>query len=209
MPLLNQFKKFLIEKGYKPGDKIATEMELSKYFNASRNKIREASITLCQLGILEKKPRRGTILKSIDPESVGKDLQFRFSLADVNPADFQEARTVVEKAILPLAVKRITPVLLAKLADTVEEMENNIDNPEKADGADRKFHLILLEACGNQTLQAFGQVIQSLFRKENRLKYWSSEKLQVAVEEHRRLIQAIKASDLDLAIEIMTAHCKY
>lgn len=209
MTLLDKFKKFLIDKGYKTGDKIATEAELAEYFGVSRNKIREATITLSQLGILDKKARRGTILKSLDPESISNDLKFRFSLADFNPADFQEARSVIEKAILPLAIKRITPALLRELEDTVSEMEVNLTVPKKADAADQKFHLILLAACGNQTLQAFGQVIQALFSNENRQKYWTEEKISAAYDEHWQLVRAIKDSDIEEAVTIMSRHFKY
>ncbi len=209
MELLEQFKTFLIKKEYKPGDKIATEMELAAHFQVSRSKIREAANTLSQLGILEKKARRGTILKSLNPKSVGNDLKFRFAMADFNPADFQETRCVVEKAILPLTVKRITPVLLNELEKAAAEMKNNLSEPKKADAADQKFHLILLEACGNQTLQAFGQVIQALFSNENRQKYWSAEKMSSASEEHCQLVQAIKDSDTEEAVEIMAKHFKY
>ena len=207
--LLEQFKKFLIDKGYKPGDKIATEMELSGYFKVSRAKVRETAHTLSQLGILEKKARRGTILKSLDPESVSDDLKFRFSLGNFNPADFQEARSVIEKAIVPLAVKRMTPSLLKNLEDAATIMLDNCSKPELADEADRSFHLILLEACGNQTLQAFGQVIQSLFTKENRRKYWSKDNVKTAANEHIQLIQAIKDSDVAGALNIISKHFKY
>jgi DNA-binding FadR family transcriptional regulator len=209
MTLLDKFKKFLIDKGYKTGDKIATEAELAKHFGVSRNKIREATITLSQLGILDKKARRGTILKSLDPESISNDLKFRFSLADFNPADFQEARSVIEKAILPLAIKRITPALLNELENSIVEMEDNLDVPEKADIADRKFHMTLLAACGNQTLQAFGRVIESLFNKEKRQKYWTKENFLVAVKDHNNLIKAIKSSDIEQALDIMSKHFKY
>ena len=208
MNLLDEFKKFLIDKGYKCGDKIATEVELAKHFNVSRNKIREAAVTLTQLGILDKKARRGTILKSLNPESISNDLKFRFKLADFNPADFHEARSIIEKAILPLAVKRITPALLRELEDSVVEMKANLQLPEKADAADRKFHMLLLAACGNQTLQAFGEVIQALFSKEYRQKYWSEECFRIAAAEHSELIQAIKDFDEQQALNVMSRHFK-
>lgn len=209
MKLLEELKKYLLEKGYKPGDKIPTEYELANHFKVSRGKIREAANTLSQLGILEKKARRGTILKSLDPESVSDDLKFRFSLVEFNSYDFQEAREVIENAILPLALKRMTPALLNELEQTAEAILKNVQEPEKADRADQRFHLILLEACGNKTLQTFGQVIQILFSEENRRHYRSEELILAAANDHVQLVQAIKDSDNEKAIEIMANHLKY
>ncbi len=209
MHLLTEVKKFMLERGYKPGDKIATEQELSTHFGVSRNKIREATTTLCQLGILEKKARRGTIVKDLDHETISSDLQFRFSMIDVNPADFQEARIVMEKAILPLAIKRITPILLDELEKAVNIMETNQDKPETFDNADREFHLILVKACGNQTLQAFGQLIQALFQKQYRKKYWTEERFRQAAIDHNELLDAIKSGDESTAFQLISNHFKY
>ncbi len=209
MELLAAFKKFLLEKGYKPGEKIATEHELAAYFNVSRGKIREAANTLAQLGILEKKARRGTVLRSLDPQSVCDDLRFRFSLVDFNPADFREAREVIETAVFPLAFKRITPALLSELEQAARETLENVAEPAKADRADQKFHLTLLKACGNQTLQTFGQVIQILFSEEYRQYCWDREKITQAAHEHCQIVQAIQDSNYQQAAGIMAKHLKH
>ena len=112
MTLLDALKNYLRENGYRSGEKIPTEMELAAHFNVSRSRIREATTTLCLQGILDKKARRGTVIRSMDPESAGSDLLFRFSLDNVDPADYLEARKVIERAVMPLTVRRITPVML-------------------------------------------------------------------------------------------------
>ena len=88
MTLLDALKNYLRENGYRSGEKIPTEMELAAHFNVSRSRIREATTTLCLQGILDKKARRGTVIRSMDPESAGSDLLFRFSLDNVDPADY-------------------------------------------------------------------------------------------------------------------------
>jgi len=206
MQLLTQLKTMLLQENYKPGDKIPTESELATRFGVSRGKIREAATTLCQLGILDKKARRGTVVKSLDTDSVGDDLYFRFSLADINPADFVEARKVIEKAVIPLIVRRITPAQLQLLADQLTVMEHPGLPPEEIDRADREFHLILLKSCGNHTLQTFGQVIQALFAEEHRRRYWSPERFARAAADHRQLIAALKNSDEAAAIAIIANH---
>ena len=100
MTLLEELKSYLLELGCRPGEKIPTEMELAAHFKVSRGKVREATTALCLQGVLDKKARRGTVIKSLDPDSAGSDLLFRFSLSDIDPADFKEARRVIERAIM-------------------------------------------------------------------------------------------------------------
>ena len=129
MTLLDALKNYLRENGYRSGEKIPTEMELAAHFNVSRSRIREATTTLCLQGILDKKARRGTVIRSMDPESAGSDLLFRFSLDNVDPADYLEARKVIERAVMPLTVRRITPVMLRQLENLTEKMEDPGTSP--------------------------------------------------------------------------------
>ena len=208
MTLLDALKNYLRENGYRSGEKIPTEMELAAHFNVSRSRIREATTTLCLQGILDKKARRGTVIRSMDPESAGSDLLFRFSLDNVDPADYLEARKVIERAVMPLTVRRITPVMLRQLENLTEKMEDPGTSPEEADLADRDFHLLLLKACGNRTLQVFGRVLQALFREEFRRQYRLPGLVRAAAAEHRKLVTALKNSDEAEAVELIANHIR-
>lgn len=52
----------LIDKQYKPGDKIPAEMELAAFMDVSRTTIREAVKILCSRNILEIKRGSGTFV---------------------------------------------------------------------------------------------------------------------------------------------------
>ena len=183
MTLLDALKNYLRENGYRSGEKIPTEMELAAHFNVSRSRIREATATLCLQGI-------------------------RFSLDNVDPADYLEARKVIERAVMPLTVRRITPVMLRQLENLTEKMEDPGTSPEEADLADRDFHLLLLKACGNRTLQVFGRVLQALFREEFRRQYRLPGLVRAAAAEHRKLVTALKNSDEAEAVELIANHIR-
>ena len=208
MNLLNELKRYLREGNFRPGEKIPTELELAAHFGVSRGRIREATTTLCQLGILDKKARRGTVIRAVDPEAAGSDLLFRLSLDESDPADFLEARKVIERAVMPLTVRRITPTQLRKLELLTDTMESPGVSAETADLADRDFHLLLLEASGNRTLRIFGQVLQALFREQFRRQYRRPELIVAAAAEHRKLIAALKNSDEAAATEWILHHIK-
>jgi DNA-binding FadR family transcriptional regulator len=206
--LVRQLKLYLLKKEYRPGDRIETEHELAEKFNVSRSKIREAVTAMSHQGLLHRKPRAGTKIKRLNPASVGEELAFRFRMAGLQDADADEARHIIELAILPLAVRRMTPSILQKLEEIVQRMESVIDNPKEADMADCEFHIELLRACGNMTLQTFAGVIEGLFRETIRKKYWTKELLQKALKDHKAILQAIKKDNADEAVEILRNHWK-
>jgi DNA-binding FadR family transcriptional regulator len=206
MDLQEQIKSYLLENGFAPGDKIPPETVLAEIFHTSRNKIREVTTTLCHQGILEKKARRGTILLEPDPDRVRGEFLFQFNLTRQNHFDCVEARKVLEKAVIPLTVRRIVPQQLQKLNEIMQAMETPGITPECLDELDCQFHLLLLESCGNKTLQTFGQVIQGLFQHDFRVIYRTEAMMQKAISAHRKLYEAIKHSDTALAVECLEHH---
>jgi len=207
--LLDRVKRFLVDEGYRPGDRVEPELRLAKRFKTPRAKIREVLTSLCQQGLLERSPRSGTVIRELDSHQIGENLQFRFRMAGLDEADAAEARRIIEPAILPLAVRRITPTQLRRLRELVEEMEQNLDDPKRADAADREFHLHLLQCCGNRTLMLFGGVIQGLFGDAYRKRFRHRELLKAAAAEHRRLLGAISKDDTDTALELMKKHLSH
>ena len=204
--LRSELRQYLLDEGLRPGDRIEPEIRLAERFAVSRGKMREVLTTLCHEGVLERAPRRGTVVRDLNPQRLGEDLRFRFELAGFDPADATEARAIIEAAILPLVLRRITPTQLRDLGQLVDHMAENANRPRVADSADKGFHLSLFRACGNQTLATFSGVVESLFSDELRAKYQTPECVRVAVGCHRALLDAIRRDDLAGAVAAQKAH---
>ncbi len=199
-------KDYIIRRGLKPGDALETENELAEILGVSRHHIRGESLELVQAGVLKKTPRRGTVIGEIGFEPLAEAFQFQLQLSGCDFRENWEARQLLELAILPLALKRITPARLTALERCVVEMERNLDRPETADRADFEFHRILLESCGNRTLEAFSVILGALFRDEYRVGARRPEPLAQAAAEHRGILEAVIAGDISLALERMRQH---
>jgi GntR family transcriptional regulator, transcriptional repressor for pyruvate dehydrogenase complex len=205
--LLEDLKKLLVDERLKPGDRVATEVALAKRFQVSRARIREATTTLSQLGILESRPRRGTVIKSFDPVLTGEHIGFHFAVGGLPLADSREARIVIERAIMPLVVRRITPSGIGELKEATHRMETATTDKEVFD-ADRDFHVCLLKACGNQTLQAFSQVIMGIFDQQAQYLDLEPDTRERSIAEHRELIRKLEAEDADGALQVLTRHLR-
>jgi GntR family transcriptional regulator, transcriptional repressor for pyruvate dehydrogenase complex len=205
--LLDDLKKLLIEEGLRPGDRVYTETALARRFNVSRARIREATTTLCQLGVLESRPRRGTVVKSFDALATGEHLGFHFAVGGLPLADSREARLVIERSVLPLVIRRITPSQIEELRQTIRRMET-AKSARDVFEADRDFHVCLLGACGNRTLQAFAQVIMGIFDQHAECSSLEPHTRERSITEHRELVERIEAEDLEGALETLTRHLK-
>lgn len=208
--LFERIKAYLIESDLKPGDTIESEVDLAKRFGVSRHQIRNVLGSMVQAGIIERTPRRGTVIRNFDTGSLSSHIRFQFEVAQFDIAEFKEARILVERAILPLAVRRITASQLGKIEWAIDQMRKFRDEPEKADAFDKEFHLLLFQACGNDVLRAFSGVLTSLFQSADyRRKYWTSERIAQIAAEHAQILEAIRRGDSDGAVAAMDRHLGY
>lgn len=206
--LFESIKDYLLDDANRKADgRIETETELAARFNTSRYKVRQALSTLVQMGMLERAPRRGSVLKNVGQSSINNQLLMQFDLSGFDITEFTEARILIECAIIPLATRRIFPAMLSKLENELRLIEENADNPLVADRHDRDFHLLLLQASGNRVLQVFSDVLITYFEKTreslpaNDRQYF----LDTATKQ-REILLHIKKGDAQMASELMRAH---
>ncbi len=208
--LSGRIRNHIIEHGYTPGTRIETEEELAELFNVSRYKIRSVLGTLVQQGVLTKSPRRGTYVNEFDPVAASRDLWFQYQLGSYNLNEFIEARIVVEQAIVPLVVRRITPSQISTLQEAIDRMIEKRDTPKLADSADQDFHIRLIQASGNELLSSFSNVITMLFHQEDyRSKYWNPETVERLAHEHQEILNAIIDGDEERALARHRDHLSF
>ena len=208
--LFEQVKTYFIDSGLKPGDTLESEVVIAERFNVSRHQIRKILCAMDQAGIIERTPRRGTVLRNFDTNSLSSHIRFQFEMAKFNVAEFKEARILVERAVLPLAVRRATVTQLVKIEWTIEQMRRYKNEPNKADEFDKLFHLCIFEACGNDILKAFSEVLSLLFQNTDyRRQYWTSDKVMAYAAEHLKIVEAMKQGDAKKAVNAMDRHLRY
>jgi DNA-binding FadR family transcriptional regulator len=193
-----------------PGARLPTERELAKRFAVPRNAVRRILAQLEAEGSITRHVGRGTFLAGSPP---GQGAQASAeSVAHTSPAELMEARLRIEPALAELIVTNATP------AD-FERMETCIVNAERAGSLDEferwdaALHQALATATHNRFVirvldmvaavreqSEWGKLKDRIVTPERRLKYQ---------EEHRRIVQALKARDADRARESILAHLQH
>lgn len=202
-----EVKSYLVRTAEQNDGQIETEEVLAQRFAVSRYKIRQVLGTLVQMGVVERQPRRGSILKKPDKIEINDQLKLQMDVASFDAAEYIEARILVECAIIPLITRRVTPSVMAKLEEILKKIEEHADSPMLADKYDRDFHLSLLQACGNRVLQVFSGVLVTYFEKTSCMLADKDRQyfLDVA-EKERTILSYIKNGDAQRAAELMRAH---
>ncbi len=207
--LLGRIKAYLLDSGLNPGDTIESEVVLAERFGVSRYQMRKILGSMVQSGILKRTPRRGTVLCDFDTGSLSSQMLFQFRLAKFNIAEFREARTLIERAIIPLTVRRITAVQLERIEQANRQMRLHCDKPKKADEFDKQFHILLFEACGNDVLRSFSEVLTLLFQNaEYRRQYWTREMVLELSSEHDEIVAAIRQGDAAKTVDVINRHLR-
>lgn len=119
-----------------PGTRIS-EVEIAKQFDMSRQPVREAFIRLDNLGLLQIRPQRATVVR-------------KFSSQDIMRARF--IRMSVECEVLREACQNGDARQIPKLERNVAEQERAIadGNVDRFHGLDYDFHRYLCAAAGRE-----------------------------------------------------------
>ncbi|MEM1486106.1 FadR/GntR family transcriptional regulator [Oscillospiraceae bacterium PP1C4] len=201
----DQFKEFLIEGRWKPGDKIPSESELAEAFGVSRVTVREAILRVTALGLFESRFGGGTYVKEIDP-GIYMNAVIPVAYLDTNSVlDVIEYRQVVEVKTAGLAARRANEQNIEDLESILLRMTKVKNDVEKFAEEDLNFHLEIAKITKNSLLIATMNVIKSALRAAmfRSIQYRGNEK---GIAYHRRLIDSMKQHDEKETMRIMEEH---
>ena len=182
----------IVSLGLRPGDKIS-EADMAARFGISRQPVRDAFSRLANLDLLLIRPQRATEVK-------------RFSMREIEKSRF--VRASIEKEVLRRAAALCDADGAAQLNAVVNDQAKAVKALD-VDGfgaLDYKFHKKICEIA--QVDFAF-DVIMTEKSKVDRLCLLGlskEQRLPDLMTDHKRIADAIKAHDADLAVEIGMFH---
>ncbi|SBT17784.1 HTH-type transcriptional regulator LutR [Marinomonas gallaica] len=141
-----KIKQEILKSDMGIGDKLPTERVYAELFGVSRTLVREAFIMLEIEELIEVKKGSGSYLKARPFDRPDRQV------SDVGPFELLQARQVIESAVAACAALTVTKADLQRLQDTLDLEEAEMQNVEKANAADREFHLLVAQATQNTLL---------------------------------------------------------
>lgn len=155
--------ELFIEKGFKVGDTIPTELELKEAMGVSRTVIREALLRLRMIGLIDSKKRRGAVITSPDLTAVLQKSMNPQMLDDSTLREIFEMRLSLEIGMADFIIQRVTPEDIAELKAIVKSEPKKAQTHLFQIEQEIKFHGKLYDITGNETLKNFQKMLLPIF----------------------------------------------
>lgn len=187
-----------------PGSVLPTEPQLMDRLGASRNSVREAVRALQALGIVEIRHGLGTFVGDAPLRVLTPSLAFHIRTRSSAPGvtalgDLVGVRELLEVGLIGSVAASISPARLVALEALVARMS---EDPE----ADRAFHALLYESCGNDLVLQLIQLFWGVYHEvENTLEPPVDRAEQIAAN-HLAIVAALRTGDAEAAREAMRRH---
>jgi GntR family transcriptional repressor for pyruvate dehydrogenase complex len=185
------------------GRELPPERDLAEALGISRNSLRECLSILNFMGLVENRGNRKVLVKNADYFRKARSL-LELSYSADTFEDFMEFRRTNEREIARLACRRATEEDLERMRVSVERLESDATDYL----ADVEFHVNLAYASHNTIFAAMLDFVNSLIL-ELRMRFFEREDYHgKTAEAHRRIYEAVKARDEELAVYEMGRHLK-
>lgn len=199
----------------KPGELLPSEDVLLGRYGVSRTVLREALNVLAGKGMLDARPKRGTV---VTPRSAWNQLDpvvlsWRGGASggetrrEGGVDALMEVRRIVEPGAAALAARRGTERDFAEIRAAYEAMERAEDSPEAFMEADLAFHVACLYAGKNDFLAPIAHAIRTEMMASLRITNRDPVlNRSVSLPLHKAILDAILARDPDEAAAAMKRH---
>ncbi|WP_306143271.1 GntR family transcriptional regulator [Roseibium sp. MMSF_3412] len=176
----------------RPGDQLE-EAALAERFGVSRTPVREAVRSLVDSGLLETRPRKGALVRTLTAKEI---------------IDLFEVAAELEGMACRLAADRLTSQKADTMQDRLAECEEaaKANDPNAYARANLAFHDAIHQAAGNNRLIEQIEQLSGHINPYRALPYSMRGRLEKSTEEHTRILEAIIANDGLHADQLMRDH---
>ena len=179
-----------IESGvYQPGDRLR-ETEIADRLALSRTPIREALRRLEAEKIIEHRPRVGAVIRTLGQAEV---------------VELYEMRLVLERTAAEMAAKHAAAAEVDAMAGLNDEIAATQDGP-KAAAINQKFHRAIYLAARNRFLLDAARAMNNALLLLGPTTLADAARIATVVTQHRQIMEAIGAGDIDGAGAAAEAH---
>lgn len=212
--IADHIKQHILSQNLPPGTRLPSERELCQAFQASRVTVREAIKRLEGEGLVVLRPGAagGVLVADPDPTRLRDAFAAFCQLQQVPTASLIEFRLVLEQAAARWAALRASPEDIRRLEERVEAMEDALTSVEDFQELDIAFHTGIAEAAGNLLFARVMHAVRYALKRAILEGFAQVEEptpvLARLAQEHRTILDAIRAGDADAAEQAIAHHIR-
>lgn len=188
------------------GDNLPSERDLAASMGVSRETVRGALLILSTKGIVSIMQGARTKVASADVGDLGMSALSNGRVTDYALEDVHEGRLMVEARVSQLAATHIDDEALDSLSALIKVQEKNMDDPVSFLIADRAFHTIVYQSCGNAVLSDLASTLYSYQLYDRRRAVSKTGTIAQSIADHRDILAALVARNPDALAHAMGVH---
>ncbi|RKN43940.1 FadR family transcriptional regulator [Streptomyces hoynatensis] len=196
---------------FPPGSSLPTEPELCERFGVSRTTIREAVKSLEAKGLARARQGSGTTVTAtdswnlLDPVVLAAAVRHDDELVILD--QLVGVRSALESQMAGQAAAHATEEELRGFEETLALLERQTATPELFTETDVELHERIMTASGNTLGRSIVRIVHAQARKTTLYTGMPDEAgCRAANEEHRRVVELLRARDAEGAARAMTSH---
>jgi DNA-binding GntR family transcriptional regulator len=185
----NRIKTLILNDALKSGEKVVQE-KMAERLGMSKIPIIQALTLLQNERLIEYFPRRGFFVKELSNQEFIEILDIRSKL---------------EGLAVEIIIQNLNNNFVDKLTEILKKFEfySSIQDQKKYFELDKKFHYLLIEASKNYYLININNTFNILLLCYTR---GFRTKIDVSIEHHRRIINAILSKETEKAVSLIREH---
>ncbi len=184
------------------GEKLPNEMLFAEQFGVSRGVIREALTRLEAMGYVRRKPKDGTYIQEVKPDSIAKPVQD--TLKKATYLDLLDFRESLETRMVEIVVQRASDEEIQEILESLDpHKERELDT-----SMDHYFHYKLAQASKNVFYMNFIDTYYDLIEEMAQQHMQDHDRSNRVGAEHEQIAHAIARRDAAAAHEAMAYHLR-
>lgn len=201
----------IIRGDYAERARLPLEAELAERLSVSRNTLREAMRLLVAKGLVEVRPRLGTmVLPRASWNFLDTDVLEWWGADFLDDPDFMveilRMREMLEPFAAAEAAGRADAAQVGQIREALDWMRREARDGDVSASveADLAFHRAIIEAAGNRFISAIGKALMHALRVHFGALIASPDNFRLNIPNHDRVADAIAAGDAEGARQAMT-----
>lgn len=192
------------------GEALPSETELAMRHGVGRPTVREALQRLEAMGVIA--IAHGERARVVTPsaarilEGLTGSIHHLLTTAPDNLRHLQEARLLIEEAMVRRCVQRADPAAMAAIEAALTRQQASLISGAGFFAADMALHVAIAEGAGNPLFPIFLQAVLEWLGAFHQSTVRLSGFEVLALEEHRAVVAAMRANDADAAAAALRAH---
>lgn len=200
--VFEMLKDYIISGVYNPGDRLPTEVELSKTLGISRSAIREGLRELEGLGLITTVQgyKGGRFVKKINSDIIVSGLDLLLKTQKVSFDELMEARKAIECITVKMAALNRSKENLEAMSKV---LDLRVDSKKEFYKRNFELHEIVALASQNMVLFYIVQAIRKLIFQTYSNITLEENNIELVMESHRAIYNSIKNRDPEEAERAM------